>query len=76
VQTTVANPAEAGEINGVHVVDANEINELDQAAIANTPAESSWITYLALILGAAFAAAAIWFLARIIPKYARRPAET
>ena len=64
------------DATAVQVVDANEINELDQAAIANTTAMSPWIPYALLILGAAFAAGGTWFLARMMPKYARRPADT
>ncbi len=70
VDITVADAA------AVQVVDANEVNELDQAAIANTTAMPPWILYALLILGAAFAAGSTWFLARMMPKYARRPADT
>jgi hypothetical protein len=57
----------------VQLVDPNEVNELDRAAAA--PGESSWSTYLLLILGAALAAAsALWFFAKMIPVYARRAA--
>ena len=69
VGITVADAA------AVQVVDANEVNELDQAAIANTTAMPPWILYALLILGAAFAAGSTWFLARMMPKYARRPAD-
>ena len=68
---TVSDAAQAGGANAVQLVDANDVNELDQAAIAITPAELSWITYVLLILGAAFAAApAIWFVARMTSRYA------
>lgn len=70
VDITVADAA------AVQVVDANEVNELDQAAIANATAMPPWILYALLILGAAFAAGSTWFLARMMPKYARRPADT
>jgi len=51
--------------NAVQVVDANEVNDLDRAAAASVPAESSWLTYLLLILGTALAAAsAFWFFFR------------
>jgi hypothetical protein len=64
--------AEAGKANAVQLVDANEVNELDRAAAAAVPAESSWITYLLLILGLALAAAsAIWFLSKITSTFAR-----
>ena len=56
---------EAEKANAVQVVDPTEVNELDRAAAA-VPAESSWITYLQLILGAALAAAsAMWFFSRM-----------
>ena len=75
-EATVADAAQAGGANAVQVVDANDVNELDQAAIAITPANSSWITYVLLILGAAFGAApAIWFIARMTSRYARREAD-
>ena len=74
---TVSDAAQAGGAKAVQVVDANDVNELDQAAIAITPAESSWITYVLLILGAAFAAApAIWFLARMTSRYAPSDGST
>jgi hypothetical protein len=53
---TGVDATEAGKANAVQVVDPNEVNELDRAAAATVPAESSWITYLLLILGAAPAA--------------------
>src|SRR5262245_18466022 len=43
--------------NGVKMVDPNEVNELDLAATPAAPAESSWLSYLLAILGAALAAA-------------------
>ncbi len=55
---------EAAKANTVQLVGSNEVNELDQIAIAR---ESSWNTYLMLVLGAALAAASsIWFLPRLI----------
>jgi hypothetical protein len=46
------------------LVDPNEVNELDRAAEA-VQAESSWGSYLSLLLGAALAAAsAMWFLSQ------------
>jgi len=70
---TGGEPTEAADANAVQLVDANEVNELDRAAAA--PGESSWSTYLLLILGAALAAAsALWFFAKMIPVYARRAA--
>src|SRR5262249_28631399 len=48
----------------VQVVDANEVNDLDRAA-ASVQADSSWLTYLLLMLATALAAAsAFWFFAR------------
>ena len=53
----------------------NEINDIDRAAAATVSTESSWSTYLLLILGAALAvASAVWFFAKMIPVYARRAA--
>ena len=51
--------APAAAAAGVATVDPNEVNELDLAAAAPTPApaESSWIKYLLTTLGAALAAA-------------------
>jgi hypothetical protein len=70
---TGGEPTEAADANAVQLVDPNEVNELDRAAAA--PGESSWSTYLLLILGAALAAAsALWFFAKMIPVYARRAA--
>jgi len=66
---------EAAKTNAVQVVDPNEVNDLDRAAAA-VPAESSWITYLLLILGAALAAAsAFWFFSRTTSLIARRAAN-
>jgi hypothetical protein len=70
---TGAEPTEAAKANAVHVVDPNELNDLDRAAAASAPAESSWITYLLLILGAALAVASgVWFFSRITSMFARR----
>jgi hypothetical protein len=58
---------------GVQVVDPNEVNDLDRAAAASLPAESSWISYLVLIFGAALAAAsAMWFFSRMTSMFASR----
>ena len=66
--------SEAAKANAVQLVDPNEINDLDRAAAV--PAETSWITYLLLILGAALAAAsAVWFFSRMTPMFARRAAN-
>lgn len=68
-----ADATEAGKTNAVanavtnpaQVVDPNEVNDLDRAAAASVPAESSWLTYLLLILATALAAAsAFWFFFR------------
>jgi hypothetical protein len=65
----------AANANAVQLVDPNEVNELDRAAAATGSTESSWSTYLLLILGAALAAAsATWFLVKMAPVYARRAA--
>jgi hypothetical protein len=70
-RATGVDAAEAGKATAVQLVDANEVNELDRAAAATVPAESSWITYLLVILGLALAAvSAMWFLLRIT--FARR----
>jgi hypothetical protein len=62
--------------NAVQVVDTNEVNDLDRAAAASVPAESSWLTYLLLILGTALAAAsAVWFFFRTASRFARRAAH-
>jgi len=72
---TGGDATEAADTNAVHLVDPNEINDIDRAAAATVPTESSWSTYLLLILGAALAAAsAVWFFAKMIPVYARRAA--
>lgn len=55
---------------------ADEVNEIDKAALASTPSESAWITYAVLILGAALAAAAgIRFLPRMTSRFPRRAAR-
>ena len=65
----------AANTNAVQLVDPNEVNDLDRAAAATVSTESSWSTYLLLILGAALAAAlATWFLVKMAPVYARRAA--
>src|SRR5215813_13887282 len=62
--------------NAVQVVDKDDVNDLDRAAAASGPAESSWLTYLLLILGTALAAAsAFWFIFRTASRFARRPAH-
>jgi len=72
---TGGEPTEAADANAVQLVDPNEINELDRAAAATVSAESSWSTYLLLILGAALAAAsAVWFFVKMPAVYARRAA--
>jgi hypothetical protein len=72
---TGVDTTQAPKANAVQVVDSNEVNELDRAAAVTAPAESSWITYLLLTLGAALAAAsAMWFLSRLTSMYARRGA--
>jgi hypothetical protein len=74
-EATGGEPTEAADANAVQLVDPNEVNELDRAAAATVSTESSWSTYLLLILGAALAAAsATWFFARTTPAYARRAA--
>ena len=66
--------ATAAKANAVQLVDPNEINDLDRAAAV--PAETSWITYLLLILGAALAtASAVWFFSRMTPMFVRRAAN-
>ena len=66
--------SEAAKANAVQLVDPNEINDLDRAAAVS--AETSWITSLLLILGAALAAAsAVWFFSRMTPMFARRAAN-
>ena len=72
---TGGDPREAADTNAVQLVDPNEINDIDRAAAATVSTESSWSTYLLLILGAALAAAsAVWFFAKMISVYARRAA--
>ena len=57
-----ADTTEAANANAVQLVDPNEVNELDRAAIV----ESSWVNYLLWMLGAALAAAfAMWFFSRM-----------
>jgi hypothetical protein len=77
---TSADATEAAKTNAVtnavQVVDLNEVNDLDRAAAATVPAESSWLSYLLLILGAALAAAsAFWFFSRTTSLFARRAAH-
>jgi hypothetical protein len=72
---TAGEPTEAANANAVQFVDPNEVNELDRAAEA-IPAESSWSTYLLLLLGAALAAAsAMWFIPRMTSIFSRRRAN-
>ncbi|HEY6992929.1 MAG TPA: hypothetical protein VH397_04400 [Xanthobacteraceae bacterium] len=54
-----AATTQSAAADGVHVVDPNEVNELDLAAAdpAPPPAESSWLSYLLMTLGGALAAA-------------------
>jgi hypothetical protein len=52
-----AAAAPAAPVNSVRVVDPNELNELDLAAAAAPPAQSSWLGSLLMTLGAALAAA-------------------
>jgi hypothetical protein len=60
--------------NAVQVVDKDEVSDLDRAAAASAPAESSWLTYLLLILGTALAAAsAFWFVFRTFARRAAHP---
>src|SRR5437016_5441686 len=55
---------------------AKREREAPRAAAATVPAESSWLTYLLLILGAALAAAsAFWFFFRTTSPFARRAAN-
>jgi hypothetical protein len=73
--TTNAGTAAATDsvTNAVQVVDQNEVNDLGRAAAASVPAESSWLTYLLLILGTALAAAsAFWFF---LTRHPRSQAE-
>jgi hypothetical protein len=72
---TGLDATEAGKADAVQVVDPNEVNDLDRAAAASVIGESSWITYLLLILGAALAlASAVWFFSRMTSVLARRAA--
>jgi hypothetical protein len=72
---TGAAPTEAANANAVQLVDPNEVNELDRAA-ETIPAQSSWSTYLLLLLGAALAmAAALWFFTRMTSTFLRRRAN-
>jgi hypothetical protein len=71
-----ADTTEAADANAVQLVDPNEVNELDRAA-ETAQAESSWSTYLLLLLGAALAAAsAMWFFLRMASIFARRAANS
>jgi len=72
---TGGEPTETADANAVQLVDPNEVNDLDRAAVATVSTESSWSTYLLWILGAALAAAsAMWFFVKTAPVYARRAA--
>ena len=72
---TGGEPTETANANTMQLVDPNEVNDLDRAAAATVSTESSWSTYLLLILGAALAAAsAMWFFAKMAPVYERRAA--
>ena len=79
-----ADATEAAKTNAVanavtkpaQVVDPNEVNDLDRAAATSVPAESSWLTYLLLILATALAAAsAFWFFFRTASRPARQVAH-
>jgi hypothetical protein len=75
LEATGRDTAEATKVNAVQLVNSNEVNDRDLAAAATAPAESSWTTYLLLILGAALAAAsAIWLFTRMTSMYARQAA--
>jgi hypothetical protein len=70
-----SSAAEATVEDGAQAA-ADEVNEIDKAALASTPSESAWITYAVLILGAALAAAAgIRFLPRMTSRFPRRAAR-
>jgi hypothetical protein len=72
---TNINTADAAS-NAVQMVDPNEVNEIDRAA-ETAQAESSWSTYLLLLLGAALAAAStMWFFLRMASIFARRAANS
>jgi hypothetical protein len=59
----------AGTPAATSLVDPNEVNELDRAAIV----ESSWVNYLWWMLGAALAVAfAMWFFSRMRFLFGRR----
>jgi hypothetical protein len=74
-EATGLDATEAGKADAVQLVNPNEVNDLDRAAAANVVAESSWITYLLLILGAALAlASAVWFFSRMTSVLAHRAA--
>ena len=76
VTNAVTAAATDAATNAVQVVDKDEVNDLDRAAAASGPAESSWLSYLLLILGTALAAAAaFWFVSRTASRFARRPAH-
>jgi hypothetical protein len=65
---TGGEPTETANANAVQLVDPNEVNDLDRAAAATVSTESSWSSYLLLILGGALAAAsATWFFAKRHP---------
>jgi hypothetical protein len=73
---TGVDATEAAKANAEQLVDPNEVNDLDRGAAATAPADSSDVTYLLLILGAALAGAlAIWLLANMTSLYARRAAN-
>jgi hypothetical protein len=68
---TSINTADAAS-NAVQVIDPNEVNELDRAASV----ESSWVSYLLWVLGAALAAAfAMWFFSKMRFLFGRRTAN-
>ena len=73
-KTNAATNAVANAVTKpAQVVDPNEVNDLDRAAAASVPAESSWLTYLLLILATALAAAsAFWFFFRTASPFVRR----
>ena len=75
-EAATTNAMTAAATDAVQVVDQNEVNDLDRAATASVPAESSWLTYLLLILGIALAAAsAFWFVFRTASRFPRRAAH-
>jgi hypothetical protein len=58
--------------NVVQMVDPNEVNEIDRAAVVG----SSWVNYLLWALGAALTAAfAMWFFPRVRFMFSRRTAN-